>query len=78
MLHCHNGDIGLSVHVACMDSLAQFCWVFKVDALSSSQSLSDFDSQCRAIFFVPGMCIVYKNILYIQVHLLSYILFSFE
>ena len=32
-----------------MDGLAQFWWVFKVDALSSSHSLGDFNSQCRAI-----------------------------
>ena len=32
------------VYVACMGSLVQFCWIFQVDILSSSHSLSDFDA----------------------------------
>ena len=39
----------LFVYVAFMGDLVQFCWVFLVDILSSSHSLGDFDTQCRAI-----------------------------
>ena len=44
------GDTMLFVYVAFMGGLVQFCWVFLVDILSSSHSLGDFDTQCRAIF----------------------------
>ena len=40
----------LFVYVAFMGGLVQFCWVFLVDIPSSSHSLGDFDTQCRAIF----------------------------
>ena len=44
------GDTMLFVYVAFMGGLVQFCWVFLVDIPSSSHSLGDFDTQCRAIF----------------------------
>ena len=44
------GDTILFVYVAFMGDLVQFCWVFLVDIPSSSHSLGDFDTQCRAIF----------------------------
>ena len=61
---CHSGDVGLFVYVACMDGLAQ-----QVDALSSSHSLGDSYSQCRAVFprYVHGC--------YISVHLLPHVCF---
>ena len=40
----------LFVYVAFMGGLVQFCWVFLVDILSSSHSLGNFNTQCRAIF----------------------------
>jgi hypothetical protein len=59
MLHCHNGDIGLFVHImlhACMDSLAQFCWVFEVDALSSIKGVY------AEHFFLFQVCTLYPRI----------------